>query len=313
LNTGVQVRETHTSESFSIRIEDAFHSERRPAGQQLIELARIVKLEAERTGNESRKKVGSYRGFVVWLRAKSNRERSMQALLEDSTGGVDILLDYNVPQLLVAHVSESDTGTIASMDAAIRSLDGEINKSVERREYLAREVQTLETLLKEAWEHAERLETLAGKLALLDQELIAAGISMEKEQDLDQTKADLVEIDALDDVVDESAKESVLNFDLNAILDHIDELHASMQPMEQDEDLAIRLPASDGILVTPQAVEALARQGESALVMAEFGRSVLSGTQMRLTDLLDLGQTNARPLKKSASKKKQLARQLRLF
>jgi hypothetical protein len=67
------------------------------------------------------------------------------------------------------------------------------------------------------------------------------------------------------------------------------------------------------MLVTPQAVEALARQGESALVMAEFGRSVLNGTQMRLTDLLDLGQRDASPLKKPAGKKKQLEGQLRLF
>jgi hypothetical protein len=63
-------------------------------------------------------------------------------------------------------------------------------------------------LLKEAWEHAEKLESLAGKLAQLDQELIAVGISMEKEQHLDQTQEDVVEIDALDDVVDESTKES---------------------------------------------------------------------------------------------------------
>jgi len=60
-------------------------------------------------------------------------------------------------------------------------------------------------------------------------------------------------------------------------------------------------------------VAALERQGESALVMAEFGRSILSGTQLRLTDLLDLGQTAIRPVKKSARKKEQLAGQLSLF
>src|SRR5699024_10353670 len=161
-----------------MKIGETSYSERRLAGQQLIELARVVKLEAERTGREARQKAGSYRGFVLWLRAKPNSERSLQALTEDPNGGVDVLLDYNVPQILVAHVSESDMGTIASIDAAIRSIDAEINKSTERREYIIREIQTLEVLLKDPWEHAEKLETLAGKLSQLDQELIASGVTV---------------------------------------------------------------------------------------------------------------------------------------
>ena len=312
LNTGAQLRDMNTTEVFSMKIGDTCYSERRLAGQQLIELARGVKLEAERTGNESRKKVGSYRGFVLWLRPKPNRERSMQSLVEDPMGGVDILLDYNVPQVLVAHVSESDTGTMASIDSAIRSIDGEINKSVERRDYLAREIQTLEALLREPWEHAEKLESLAGKLTQLDQELIAAGVSVEKEKDSDEVHDGVVEIDAVEEVVNESEQEESISFDLTAILTRIEEIHASMAPMEE-EAAPILLPASGSIPLTPEAVAALERQGESALVMAEFGRSILSGTQLRLTDLLDLGQTATRPVKKSARKKEQLAGQLSLF
>jgi len=313
LNKGAQVRDANIFEAFSMKIGDTPYSERRLAGQQLIELARVVKLDAERTGNEARKKVGSYRGFVIWLRAKPNSERSMQSLMEDPNGSVDILLDYNVPQILVAHVSESDTGTIASVDAAIRSIDGEISKSVERQDYLIREIQTLEALLKDAWEHAEKLETLAGKLSQLDQELIAAGISVEKEKGSDEADKGIVEIGPAEEVVNEPAKDEVIRFDLNEILSRIDEMHASMMPMEDDELIAIPTLEPAGIPVTLQSVEALEREAESARAMAEFSRSILSGTQMCLTDLLDMGLNVTTSIKKSARKKPEPSQQLRLF
>ena len=312
LTTGAQVREANTTETFSMKIGETSYSERRLAGQQLIELARGVKLDAERSGRESRQKVGSYRGFVLWLRAKPNSERSMQALTEDPNGGVDVLLDYNVPQLLVAHVSESDTGTVASIDAAIRSIDAEINKSTERRDYLVREIQTLEVLLKDPWEHAEKLETLAGKLSQLDQELIAAGITVEKEKASTEPDNEIVEIDTLEVEDTETAEEEVVRFDLNEILIRIDEIHASMMPMEE-EPIAIPVVPASGIPVTLQSVEALEREAESARAMAEFSRSILSGVQMRLTDLLDMGINTNTPMKKTARKKIEPSQQLRLF
>jgi ribosome-associated translation inhibitor RaiA len=295
-----------------MKIGETSYSERRLAGQQLIELARVVKLEAERTGREARQKVGSYRGFVLWLRAKPNSERSMQALTEDPNGGVDVLLDYNVPQILVAHVSESDTGTVASIDAAIRSIDAEINKSTERRDYLIREIQTLEVLLKDPWEHAEKLETLAGKLSQLDQELIAAGVTVEKEKNPDEAENSMVEIDSGDAEVPEKAEAETIRFDLNEILNRIDDMHASLMPMEE-EPIAIPVTPPVGIPVTLQSVEALEREAENAMAMAEFSRSILSGVQMRLTDLLDMGINTNMPARKPTRKKIEPSQQLRLF
>ena len=313
LNIGAQVRDQNTHDAFSMNIGGTSYTERRLAGQQLIELARVVKLEAERTGNEARKKVGSYRGFVMWLRTKPNSERSMQSLMEDPNGGVDILLDYSVPQILVAHVSESDNGTVASVDAAIRSIDGEIIKSAERRDYLLREIQTLEALLKDPWEHAEKLEMLAGKLAQLDQELIAAGITVEKDKGADQTENSIVEIEATEAMVPKQDEEEVIRFDLNEILSRIDEMHVSMLPVEDDEPIAIATPESVGIPVTLESVEALEHGAESARAMAEFSRNILKGTQMRLTDLLDMGLNVNPPAKKSTRKKVEPSQQLRLF
>jgi hypothetical protein len=313
LGTGAQLRDANTSEVFSMKIGETTHSERRPAGQQLIELSRAVKLEAERTGNEARKKVGTYRGFVMWLRAKPNSERSMKSLMDEPNGGVDILLDYNVPQILVAHASDSDTGTISSVDAAIRSIDGEISKSVERRDYLIREIETLEALLRDPWEHAEKLETLVGKLSQLDQELIAAGITVEKEKAADQVENGVIEIEAMEEVEAKQDEEEVIRFDLNEILSRIDEMHSSMLPIEEDEPIAIAVPTSIGIPVTLQSVEALEREAESARAMADFSRNILKGTQMRLTDLLDMGLNVTPPAKKSTRKKSEPSQQLRLF
>ena len=60
--------------------------------------------------------------------------------MTDSNGGIDVILDYGVPQVLVAHVSDSDVGTVSSVDSAIRSIDGEINKTTERRDFLMRKL-----------------------------------------------------------------------------------------------------------------------------------------------------------------------------
>ena len=249
----------------------------------------------------------------MWLRAKPNSERSVQSLMDDPNGGVDILLDYNVPQILVAHASDSDTGTISSVDAAIRSIDGEISKSVERRDYLIREIETLEALLRDPWEHAEKLETLVGKLSQLDQELIAAGITVEEEKAAHQMENGVIEIEAMEEVDAQQDEEAVIRFDLNEILSRIDEMHASMVPMEEDEPIAIAVPTSIGIPVTLQSVQALEREAESARAMADFSRNILKGTQMRLTDLLDMGLNVTSPAKKSTRKKSEPSQQLRLF
>jgi N12 class adenine-specific DNA methylase len=316
LGIGAQVRDSHTSDQFSMKVDGKEFAERKLAGQQLIEMARAVKLDAERTGKESRKSAGSYRGFVMWLRAKPNSERCMSDLVEDPNGGVDIILDYNVPQVLVAHVSDSDTGTVASVDAAIRSIDGEIKKSTDRRDFLLREIDTLEALLKDPWEKAEKLEALCARLAELDQELIKAGIDLRKDEAKDSGGNGVEEIHVEEEVVPKA--EQVLDFDINVILRRIDEIHSTMTlPVYAEEEL-IALPTitPDAILVTPESVAQLESQAESAALMAGFTRSILAGSsdQMSLDDFLEMPVKPAAPRKgMSKSQKKVAAGQLTLF
>ncbi|MCI0561122.1 MAG: hypothetical protein MN733_21765, partial [Nitrososphaera sp.] len=218
--------------------------------------------------------------------------------------------------VLVAHVSDSDIGTVASVDAAIRSIDSEIKKSTERREFLVREIETLEVLLKDPWEKAEKLEALVARLTELDQELIKAGIDLRKDEAKEQGENSVEEI-----VVEKESgpePEQVLEFDINAILRHIDEIHATMTlPVYAEEELiAVSSVAPDAIPVTQESVAELESQAESAALMAGFTRSILSGGtgQMSIDDFLEMPIKPATPKKgMTKAQKKVVEGQLTLF
>jgi hypothetical protein len=240
----------------------------------------------------------------------------MSDLVQDPNGGVDIILDYNVPQVLVAHVSDSDTGTIASVDAAIRSIDGEIKKSTDRMEFLLREIETLDTLLKDPWEKAEKLEALVARLTELDQELIKAGIDLRKDEAKEQDDNSVEEIVVEEEAVPEP--EQVLEFDIQAILQRIDEIHATMTlPVYAEEELmAVPTVVPNAIPVTEESVSQLESQAESAALVAGFARSILSGGigQMSIDDFLEMpvkATTPKKGLKKG--QKKVVDGQLTLF
>ena len=318
LETGAKVRDTHSTEDFTMKIDGKDYTERKLAGQQLIQMGRVVKLDAERTGKEARKAAGSYRGFVMWLRAKPNSERSMSELVDDPNGGVDIILDYDVPQVLVAHVSDSDTGTVASVDAAIRSIDNEIKKSTDRKEFLLREIDTLDALLKDPWEKAEKLEALVARMTELDEELLKAGIDLGKDKVKVENEDGVEEIVAEKEEVHEPEPEPVMEFDIKAILNRIDEIHGTMTlPVYSEEELiAVSTLATDAIPVSQETVDQFTSQSQSAAAMADFTRSILSGggDQMSLDDFLEMPVRPATPRKgMTKAQKKVVEGQLTLF
>lgn len=341
LNTGAKVRDAHPvdKDNFSMTVNGRNYAERREAGKALIEEGRIVKLDAERSGREARRKVGGYRGFVMWLRAKPNSERGMESLVTDPNGGIDVILDYGVPQVLVAHVSDSDVGTVSSVDSAIRSIDGEIKKNTERHDFLIREVESLSVRANEPWEHAERFESLAGRLKELDEELIKDGIDLTGDKVVEGKDSETVEgeeqpeeiqVVAEKPAVDTSAwltfddePVSSVDFDLQSILMRIDEIHASMTIPEEEEVPSfapeITQPTTvsasfDGDLIpaTQTTIDDLLRKAEEARALAEF-TSAVSSTQMRVDDLLDMGLTKQSTTTRRAKKIKVPEGQLSLF
>jgi len=341
LNTGAKVRDAHPvdKDSFSMIVNGRTYIERREAGRALIEEGRIVRLDAERNGNEARRKVGSYRGFVMWLRAKPNSERGMASLMTDPNGGIDVILDYGVPQVLVAHVSDSDIGTLSSIDSAIRSIDGEIKKNTERHYFLVREVESLSVRADEPWEHAERFESLAGRLKELDEALIKDGIDLTGDKVTEGKDSETVEgeeqpeeikvvterpaVDAGAWLSFEEEPVTSVDFDLQSILMRIDEIHSSMTVPEEEEvpsfAPATTQPATlsasfDGepIPATQTTIDDLLRKAEEARALAEF-TSAVSHTQMRVDDLLDMGLSKQSTTARRAKKMKVPEGQLSLF
>jgi hypothetical protein len=109
-----------------------------------------------------------------------------------------------------------------------------------------------------------------------------------------------------------------LEFDINAILHRIDQIHGTMAlPVYAEEELiAVPTVAPDAIPVTQESVAQLESQAESAALMAGFTRSILAGGtgQMSIDDFLEMNVTPAAPRKgMSKAQKKVENGQLTLF
>jgi hypothetical protein len=178
-----------------------------------------------------------------------------------------------------------------------------------------REIDTLEALLKDPWEKAEKLEALVAHLTELDQELIKAGIYLRKDEAKEQAEDGVEEIHVEPEPAVEP--EPILEFDIKVILQRIDEIHGTMTlPAYAEEELiAVPSVAPDAISVTHETVARLESQAESAALMAGFTRSILSGTgQMSIDDFLEMPVKPAAPRKGMSKAQKKVAEgQLTLF
>lgn len=326
LHQAVKLRDANLlpDEKFSMKINEKHYDERKTAGAALIEFARLLKIEAEKTGHEARKTVGVYRGFAMWLRVRPNRERTMRSLIDEPGIQADVLLDYGVPQVLVAHVSDSDIGSVASIETAVRSIDAEIAKNNERIEYLMRQIQTYAAALSEEWEHAQKLGDAAARLAVIDKELLEAGVKLSDAVTADE-EAEVSEIEEVEtvEVIEAQAEiepEAVVHFNLDEILDRILQLVASTT---MPEEMAIALPAFDeaepvAIPVTPELVADLKEKAQTAQALAELGEHLLIGSQRQMTleDLWNVHKIDQAVQKKAGRKKESLPEgttQLTLF
>jgi hypothetical protein len=98
----------------------------------------------------------------------------------------------------------------------------------------------------------------------------------------------------------ESAK---IEFDLDAILLRLDELHATM-PAFEEPVVSMPSPTQEAIPITQEVVSRFEREAQAAQAMADLGRSLLSGQQMSLDAWLMAHPVGPEAKKKSTSKKK---------
>ena len=115
-----------------------------------------------------------------------------------------------------------------------------------------REVESLSVRANEPWEHAERFESLAGRLKGLDEELIKDGIDLtgdkvdegkdseavkegEEQPEEIRVAAEKPAVDASAWLMFEDEPVTSVDFDLQTVLMRIDEIHASMTVPEEEE------------------------------------------------------------------------------
>ena len=165
----------------------------------------------------------------------------------------------------------------------------------------------------EEWEHAVKLETLAARLALLDKELVNAGVKLTDSAVPvpDEEDADAVEeISMTPSTEAEAEPEAVLDFNLDEILDRLVQMVAATA---MPETVGVAIPSFEGdsaaIPVTPALLADLKVQVQTTQALAEFGENVLIGAQrqMTLNDLWNAHRLDQALQKKSTPRKKESA------
>jgi hypothetical protein len=145
------------------------YAERRAAGKALIDCAVALTTEGATS-------VGAIRGFETILKvsyevSNSFDDQTKSARLFHSKS-VDILLRAESVWVPPARLSDSDLGTIASIEGALRRLDDDDKATQERIVRAKIEVEALRQILGEGWEYEALLAGTRAKLGALDRELL---------------------------------------------------------------------------------------------------------------------------------------------
>lgn len=242
----IQTRNEHPAgNAFRMTLRDKIYSERKVAGELIGKLATRLKALSINRGQETRAEIGEFRGFKMYL-----SYRVKTSWVEQIKSDVEILLDFGETQPLRASIGESDIGAIQSIEAVLRNLDANLEKERERKAFLLKQNQTLVAGLEEPWPHEERYQEARKDLLLLDKELLGEGVNlpgMEPQMvDLDAGEAPVAEkSETPQELVDE-------NFDMDAIVARIREIHAEMPP--DDELVEVEAPI-EALLISAGPVE----------------------------------------------------------
>ncbi len=139
-------------EPFRMEIEGAIYTERKHAGDRIISLANLNK------GTDSYEKIGSYAGFDLYIRTHVH--------------------SYSQPLLIArglaehkGNVSESDVGTINSLDFALRGMETTIAKYVSELAEMEKRLVGLKTELEKPFPHEKRLRELLKRQYEINKEL----------------------------------------------------------------------------------------------------------------------------------------------
>lgn len=160
-------------EEFSMTVQKQVYRERKTAGAALNSAAQKVTQIATAEKARTDRLVGEYRGFRLIVRAWGENTKFL-----DGAVAREIRMDFGEQMQLVANVSETDTGTVQSMDAVLRGLPKNLETEREKAAVLRRDIETLEEGLGKPWEYEERYSLLKKRLFFLDKKLSGDGVNM---------------------------------------------------------------------------------------------------------------------------------------
>jgi len=143
---------------------------RERAGQRLMLLAeqlyRRVKNNGPTMYSFLNEVVGQYRGFEIGLKVFANESAEREVWLKDLASGA----------VYVGTISNSATGTLASIDYALRHIEAKLKESQDWLTRLEQQRTAMDAELAKPWEYSDRLSALRRDLASLTLALQHAGV-----------------------------------------------------------------------------------------------------------------------------------------
>ena len=137
---------------FRMEIYGTLYTERKYAGDKIISLANLNK------GTDSYEKIGNYAGFDLYIRTHIN--------------------GYSQPLVIArglaehkGNVSDSDVGTVTSLDFALRGIETSIAKYSSELAEMEKRLMGLTAELEKPFPHEERLRELLKKQYEINKEL----------------------------------------------------------------------------------------------------------------------------------------------
>lgn len=137
---------------FRMEIDGTLYTERKYAGDKIISLSKLNK------GTDSYEKIGNYAGFDLYIRTHVN---SYAQPLVIARG----LAEHK------GNVSDSDVGTVTSLDFALRGIETSIAKYASELAEMEKRLMGLTAELEKPFPHEERLRELLKKQYEINKEL----------------------------------------------------------------------------------------------------------------------------------------------
>jgi hypothetical protein len=258
LEAAIRTRDASTSKKFLIHLKRDLNDEseedvndREAAGKQIRLLAEM----AVRKVAPEPWEIGHYKGFALFVAAVR------------SFGEPTAQVSFRVGKRIYQVNGESDAGVLMSLDARLRSFEGDLAAVQEQLHVARTKLASLEEELRRPWEHEERYQALQTQTAELARELDAGSV-----------KTDLHEIVEQPEISPDTVA------GVRVAIDAIQALHA-------DPDVLARFDVEKlvpPVKISIEGLKKLEEEIEEKQALLAFGQAILQAIPKGETVQLDL-------------------------